>query len=63
MTELEKAQQEVVAAWRRRASEDNPAGPLFTGGDFTEAEIVLATVGGSGRCGTACSGSSTRFCC
>lgn len=63
MTELEKARQEIVAAWRRGATEDNPAGPLFSGGDFAEAEIVLATVGGSGQCGTACSASATRYCC
>lgn len=62
MTELERAQQEV-AAWRRSAGADNPAGPLFSGGEFAEAEIVLATIGGSGRCGTACSASATRHCC
>jgi hypothetical protein len=37
---------EVVAGWRTDDdSPDNPAGPLFTGGAFTEQEITMT--GGS----------------
>jgi len=59
---LERAQ-EVVAGWRESADGDNPAGPLFTSGDYAEADIIVATWPPTGRCGTACSGSHTRLCC
>ncbi|MFC4764378.1 DUF6229 family protein [Dyella koreensis] len=54
-----------IAQLRNEADEHNPAGPLFTGGQFAEAEITsemssLTTFGG---CGTACTGSHTRYCC
>lgn len=53
--------------WRSEASLDNPAGPLFAGGAFVEAEIVAeaseATLVCSGGCGTACSGSGIHECC
>ncbi|MCP3142758.1 DUF6229 family protein [Pyxidicoccus sp. QH1ED-7-1] len=42
---------------------DNPAGPLFIGGEFTEADIICETGTISGRCGTACTGSRTLDCC
>ena len=52
---------ELVAQWRTNENQDNPAGPLFAAGEFAEADIVNATPGLT--CGTACSGSITRFCC
>jgi hypothetical protein len=42
----------------------NPAaGPLFTSGKNAQADIVCETGGISGRCGTACTGSLTNWCC
>jgi Family of unknown function (DUF6229) len=56
--------EELIAQWRNDADDiSNPAGPLFTGGLFAEADIVCETSGISGKCGTACSGSRTRYCC
>jgi len=55
--------EEVIAAWRAGDTDDNPAGPLFTGGEHTEADITMTGPGQSGRCGTACSGSSIYQCC
>ena len=51
---------ELVAQWRND-EQDNPAGPLFTAGEFAEDDIVNATPGWT--CGTACSGSIGRPCC
>ena len=53
---------ELVAQWRTNENQDNPAGPLFAAGEFAEADIVNAT-SEYWTCGTACSGSITRFCC
>jgi len=53
----------LVAQWRSQADASNPAGPLFIGGEFAEADIVGDTSTISGKCGTACSGSRTRQCC
>jgi len=54
-------------AWREDASLDNPAGPLFAGGEFAAAEIVCessdSTLICSGVCGTVCSGSAGHPCC
>jgi hypothetical protein len=41
----------------------SPAGALFISGVFAEADIVGKTGTGSGKCGTACSGSIRRLCC
>jgi hypothetical protein len=60
--ELIKAE-EIIAAWRAGETDDSPAGPLFTGGEHTEADITMTGPGQSGRCGTACSGSSIYQCC
>jgi hypothetical protein len=55
---------DMIAQWRDDAEQGNPAGPLFSGGAFAEAEITseaaIRTIGG---CGTACTGSYTRYCC
>jgi Family of unknown function (DUF6229) len=55
--------EDLVAQWRSDAGGNNPAGSLFVSGEFAEADIVCETGTGSGKCGTACSGSITRHCC
>ena len=56
-----------TASWRLEAGSDNPAGPLFTSGDFAAADIACeaseATLHCTGGCGTDCSGSGTSNCC
>jgi hypothetical protein len=59
---MNNTSEELVAQWRNRAEQDNPAGPLFAAGEFAEADIVNATAEFI-TCGTACSGSFTRQCC
>ncbi|MCP3097390.1 DUF6229 family protein [Myxococcus sp. K15C18031901] len=54
---------ELVEQWRNMADDNNPAGPLFVGGEFAESDIICETTTGSGKCGTACSGSRTLMCC
>jgi hypothetical protein len=56
-------QNEIVALWRDGADADHPSGPLFTSGEFAEADIVCETFTGSGKCGTACTFSRTLQCC
>ncbi|MEV6604444.1 DUF6229 family protein [Kutzneria sp. NPDC051319] len=56
---------DLVAQWRADIqAPDNPAGPLYTGGEHTESELANRippdTLHG---CGTACTGSRTRLCC
>ncbi|MFI6600548.1 DUF6229 family protein [Nonomuraea sp. NPDC050536] len=58
---LERAE-EIIAAWRAGGEEDSPVGPLLPG-TYVESEITMTGPGYSGRCGTACSGSYTRYCC
>jgi hypothetical protein len=53
---------ELVSQWRDQENDDNPAGPLYAAGEFAEADIVNASAE-YWTCGTACSGSVTRFCC
>jgi hypothetical protein len=53
---------ELVARWRNRGEEDNPAGPLFAAGEFAEADIVNATSEFATKC-SACSGSAGNPCC
>jgi hypothetical protein len=52
-----------VAQWRLQADTENPAGPLFAGGAYAEADIVCETGTGSGHCGTVCTGSVHLYCC
>ena len=51
--------------WRESADDANPAGPLFAGGAFAEADIVSAadfpTIGGNPP--SICTGSHTIQCC
>lgn len=53
----------MVAKWREDAGTDNPAGPLFVGGEFAEADIVGATMVYTDQCGTACTVSNTGVRC
>ena len=71
----------IVDAWRTGSQPvggwDSPAGPLFSGGDYAEADItfdsIFAATGctgascppppDSGHCGTACTFSAGRQCC
>ena len=55
--------QDISARWRNHADQDNPAGPLFTSGNNTQADIVCETGTISGRCGTVCTGSTINACC
>jgi len=54
--------EELVAQWRISADEDNPAGPLYTGGDYAEADIITATFTLTTHC-SSCTASRTVHCC
>ncbi|MBA3964006.1 MAG: hypothetical protein H0X40_19200 [Chthoniobacterales bacterium] len=54
---------ELVASWRDGGEQENPAGPLFAAGEFAEVDITSDCGTGRTGCGTACSGSITRYCC
>lgn len=58
----ENSQDALVAQWRN-SEVNNPAGPMFISGEFAEADIVGEGFTFTAQCGTACSGSVTRFCC
>ncbi|MEY2564977.1 MAG: hypothetical protein QOH88_3170 [Verrucomicrobiota bacterium] len=58
----QNSQINLVAQWRN-SEMDNPAGPLFSSGEFAEAEIIGQSFVFTNQCGTACSGSATRECC
>ena len=60
---ISKLASQAASAWRNSAEAGNPAGDLFASGKFAEADMVGRTVGGSGRCGTACTGSTVYQCC
>ncbi len=60
----------VAAQWRNEADAENPAGPLFAGGEFAASDIISATdlvtttpACETTHCGTACSGSAGNPCC
>jgi hypothetical protein len=53
----------LASEWRVTADTDNPAGALFASGGFAQADIVCETGTTSGKCGTACSGSTPYQCC
>lgn len=54
---------QVVNQWRNSADVDNPAGPLFAGGRFAEAEIMNKTWPITTQGCSACTGSMTHHCC
>ena len=52
--------EEIAAQWRDSAEEDNPAGPLYAGGEFAEADMV----GGADlRTGDLCGTHTGTGCC
>ena len=55
--------EETAAKWRTIADDSNPAGPLYSGGAFAEADIVakewVVTLHGC----SACSASGAGECC
>jgi Family of unknown function (DUF6229) len=55
--------EETAARWRTTADDSNPAGPLYSGGAFAEADIVaqerMSTLHGC----SACTASATSECC
>lgn len=53
---------DVVDRWRSEAGADNPAGPLYTGGRYAEADIIVSVVECTGRC-SSCTASTTVACC
>ena len=54
----------MIDQWRTDAGSSNPAGPLFAGGEYVEADIIGDIIGGgTGICGTGCSASRTHYCC
>ena len=55
--------QETVNGWRTEGMDDSPAGPLYSGGRYAQADLAQRTGSGTQRCGTACSGSRTYYCC
>jgi hypothetical protein len=52
----------LIAQWRA-GSEESPAGPLFAGGEYAEADIVGDIVNFTAQCGTGCSASRKQYCC
>lgn len=63
MREAMESPVEVVETWRDGTSQDSPAGPLFTSGQYAESEITMSSRVGTGRCGSDCSGSVHYQCC
>jgi hypothetical protein len=58
--------EDLVARWRNGGEQNNPAGPLFVAGEFSEADITNSCGGPPNcgwTCGTNCSGSGICFCC
>lgn len=51
---------ELTERWRTHAGQDNPAGPLFSGGPYAETELVAVM---DTRTCSACTASRTSHCC
>jgi hypothetical protein len=60
-TVLERPE-EIVARWRTGAA-DSPAGPLFIGGRYAEAELIEPARLETQQPCSACTASRTVFCC
>lgn len=54
---------QLAHAWRRTASDDNPAGPLFTGGRWAEADLLDLGLVETRQFPSLCTGSRTIPCC
>lgn len=59
---IELAEQ-VVQRWRTDASSDNPAGPLFTSGVFTVADLIDPDIIQDTHPCSSCTASTTHYCC
>ncbi|MGH6870402.1 MAG: DUF6229 family protein [Rhizomicrobium sp.] len=62
---MSKTNVNLASQWREEADLENPAGPLYAGGEFAAADIVSAseptTLGGH-PC-SLCTGSTPVSCC
>jgi hypothetical protein len=59
---LESAEK-IVMEWLCSVDGDSPAGPLFTGGKFAEADIIGASwIETRGTC-SSCTASRGSYCC
>ena len=54
---------EIVLEWLSSADADTPAGPLFTGGTFAEADIVGAVIIDTLNSCSSCTHSGRFACC
>jgi len=54
--------EKLVASWRTEADSANPAGPLYTSGDYTEADILGVGMEMISGC-SGCTASRTAMCC
>lgn len=52
----------TIATWRNDASDSNPAGPLFIGGEFAQADIVCESDSFT-NVSSVCTGCGTIACC
>jgi Family of unknown function (DUF6229) len=59
---LSSATEAVLAAWRAGEGADNPAGPLFVGGQDAERDLVEVDFLLAGSC-SACTASRPAVCC
>lgn len=53
----------TVRRWRTEVGAGHPAGDLYANGAFSVADMIGRTGTGSGKCGTACTGSGIFHCC
>lgn len=60
---MAKKEADLVAGWRASAGSDNPAGPLYAGGEFAVADMISESNSVTGQCGTICTGSLVAQCC
>jgi hypothetical protein len=57
------AAEELVARWRTSIDVDHPAGPLYTGGEHAEADIITAAWTETTQTCSSCTASRTVQCC
>ncbi|MEI2432922.1 MULTISPECIES: DUF6229 family protein [Lysobacter] len=58
---MDKQAADLTIAWRNQAGADHPAGPLFSSGEFAQADLVFDSV--DGCTASLCTGSCTVMCC
>ena len=54
---------QIVAEWLSSAEADSPAGPLFTGGKYAEADIIGAAIRETRGTCSSCTASRGGQCC